>query len=333
MGNGGLITFNKKYLQLWPKAKEIKERGGTFEDLIRSHVAEGKIVDAQGREEEFIQERLEQHRKLEGSIIRQFSDGTWYMIEEVRTPEDGIAVSFIDITELKQAEEALRDSEEKHRRFSTNVAHELRTPLALLRAQFDSLENTELIQSLKKDVDAMARLVSQIMATTQLDSFAGNPNDEANLRAVGFEVVKRLAPFAIKEDRSIELTGTQHPVIVQGNGDALEMAVRNLAVRNLVENAIQYSARETMISVHVSDEPAISVTNIGQGIPPQKRNAIFQRFTRTDRRSGGVGLGLSIVKRVVETHQATIDVSDAPGGGAVFKISFPSHKNLKVVES
>ena len=110
-------------------------------------------------------------------------------------------------------------------------------------------------------------------------------------------------------------------MIVRGNGDALEMAVRNL-----VENAIQYSVRETMISVHVSDEPTISVTNFGQGISPEKRKAIFQRFTRADRRSGGAGLGLSIVKRVVETHQATIDVSDAPGGGVVFKISFPSHK-------
>ena len=116
--------------------------------------------------------------------------------------------------------------------------------------------------------------------------------------------------------------------MVRGNGDALE-----IAVRNLVENAIQYSARETVITVHVSDEAAISVTNIGQSISPEKRNTIFQRFRRADRRSGGAGLGLSIVLRVVDTHQATIEVSDVPGGGAVFKISFPSPKSLKIAAS
>ena len=197
-----------------------------------------------------------------------------------------------------------------------------------MRIQFDNLENTELIKSLKKDVDDMSRLVSQIMATTQIDSFSGKPNDKADLRAIGTEVVKNLAPLAFKGGRSIELTGIEHPVMVRGNGDALE-----IAVRNLVENAIQYSARETVITVHVSAEAAISVTNIGQSISPEKRNTIFQRFRRADRRSGGAGLGLSIVHRVVDTHQATIEVSDVPGGGAVFKISFPSPKCLKIAAS
>ena len=137
-----------------------------------------------------------------------------------------------------------------------------------------------------------------------------------------------MAPLAFKGGRSIELTGIEHPVMVRGNGDALE-----IAVRNLVENAIQYSARETVITVHVSDEAAISVTNIGQSISPEKRNTIFQRFRRADRRSGGAGLGLSIVQRVVDAHQATIEVSDVPGGDAVFKISFPSPKSLKFAAS
>ncbi len=84
-----LISFNKKYQQLRPQAKEIMERRGTFKDVIRSSVAEGKIIEAIGREEEFIQERLEQHRNPKGSVIRRFSDDTWYRIEEVRTPEGG----------------------------------------------------------------------------------------------------------------------------------------------------------------------------------------------------------------------------------------------------
>ncbi|MCH7864471.1 MAG: HAMP domain-containing histidine kinase [Proteobacteria bacterium] len=224
--------------------------------------------------------------------------------------------------------EELESAERQRRSLMADVAHELRTPLAVLRSHLDNLENTETIQSLSKDVDAMSRLVSQLLATTQLDSLTLNPNDEADLHAIGTEVAKYMAPFAIKEGRSIEMTGTQDPVIVRGNDEALEMAVRNL-----VENALRYSARETVVTIHVSDEPAISVINRGRGIPPEQQEVIFQRFKRSDRRSGGAGLGLSIVQRVVEAHQATIDVSDAPGGGTIFKISFPFHKSLKVVAS
>ncbi len=264
----------------------------------------------------------EQRKRLDGT--------TWWCLTDWRPivfeGKEAVINWHYDITERKRMEEALLESEEKHRHFSADVAHELRTQLAVLRSQLDNLENTETNQSLIKDVDAMSRLVSQLLATTRLDSLTVNPNDEADLRAIGTEVAKYLAPVAIKEGRSIEMTGTQHPVMVRGNDDALEMAVRNL-----VENAIRYSARETVVTIHVSDEPAISVINHGLCIQPVQREAIFQRFKRADRRSGGAGLGLSIVQRVVEAHQATIDVSDATGGGTVFKIGFPSPKSGKVV--
>ena len=291
-------------------------------------VEKGLAPEAVGREEEWLRERMERHRNPKGPFELRRQDGIWLFIHDQRMPDGSTATISADITERKRMEEALVESEERHRHFSADVAHELRTPLAVLRSQLDNLENTETNQSLIKDVDAMSRLVSQLLATTRLDSLTVNPDDEADLHAIGIEVAKYLAPFAIKEGRSIEMTGTQDPVIVRGNDDALEMAVRNL-----VENAIRYSAQNTVVTIDVSDDPAISVINHGLSIPPEQRKVIFQRFKRVDRRSGGAGLGLSIVQRVVEAHQATIDVSDAPGGGAVFKISFPSPKNLKVAAS
>ena len=106
-----LVAFNKKYGRMRPEAQEIMDRGGTFEDVIRANMKYEIIPDAQGREEAFIKERLKQHRNPKGPIIRKFSDGTWNMIEEIKTPEGGTAISFIDITELKRAEEALGKSE------------------------------------------------------------------------------------------------------------------------------------------------------------------------------------------------------------------------------
>ncbi|MGH6661310.1 MAG: PAS-domain containing protein, partial [Rhodospirillales bacterium] len=104
-----LVAFNAEYERLNPSAPEALEKGLTFEYVIRANVERGMIGDAVGREEEFIRERMRLHRNPEGPIIRQRADGKIFMLQESRTPEGGIALSFIDITELKRMEEGLRD--------------------------------------------------------------------------------------------------------------------------------------------------------------------------------------------------------------------------------
>ncbi|MFQ5765766.1 MAG: PAS-domain containing protein, partial [Rhodospirillales bacterium] len=109
-----LVAINDKYRRVNPAAQEILEKGGTFEDLIRANMKRGVLVEAIGREEAFLAERLERHRNPGEPIIRRMTDGRWFMLSEARTPEGGIALSFIDITDLKRAEEASRES---HQRF------------------------------------------------------------------------------------------------------------------------------------------------------------------------------------------------------------------------
>jgi len=103
-----------------PGAREVLANGGTFEDIIRNNVEDGLIPEAFGREEKFIRDRVKEHHNPLGTIIRKFKDGSWSRIEEVKTPSGGVALSFIDITELKQAEEALGKSEAL---FRTMVNH------------------------------------------------------------------------------------------------------------------------------------------------------------------------------------------------------------------
>jgi signal transduction histidine kinase len=103
------------------------------------------------------------------------------------------------------------------------------------------------------------------------------------------------------------------------------------AVRNLVENAIRYTANATMVEVEVGDSGAVTVKDRGPGIPDAERELIFRRFWRRDRRTGpNAGLGLSIVQRAIQIHGGMIGVGQRDGGGAVFSISLPPRKHVTI---
>ncbi len=262
---------------------------------------------------------------LIGVVILVFA-ATAYVL--VRKTQSVTATLLRQLTEIQAAEDALRASEHRYRTFAADVAHELRTPLAVLRAQLDNLQGSTVAAALCSDVDQMSRMVSQLLAATQLDWVALHPADRADLRTVCTNVAAHLAPIAIREKKSIEVVGVNHSVVVHGNSDALEQAVRNL-----VENAIRYSARKTTVTIKVSDEPAVHVLDRGCGIPADKRQIVFRRFQRSDRRGGGAGLGLAIVQRTAEIHGATVEVDDRPGGGAVFSFRFPKGSLLATVDA
>lgn len=223
--------------------------------------------------------------------------------------------------ETMRADQVLRESEERNRLFAADVAHELRTPLAVMRLHLEKLADRDTARSLLQDVEKIARMLDQLLATAKLEDRNAKLTDGVNLHEVCVEVGADMAPLAIKEGRSIEVRGPEQPVLIRANRFAIEQAVRNL-----VENSIKYAARNTKVVIEVmadSSAPAIKVTDKGPGIPAEKREAIFDPFLRSDRRSGGAGLGLSIVRRVAEVHEATIEIGDAPGGGSVFTIAFP----------
>lgn len=225
------------------------------------------------------------------------------------------------IRELKARERSLQRAEEERLSFAADAAHELRTPLAILRAHIDSLDINETTRQLRADVDQIARIVEQVLAKSRIEAIDVKPDETADLSRLCQDMAAYIAPLVIKEGRTIEVLGAERPFIINANAFAVEQALRNL-----LENAIKYSSRGSLITielVRLVDEHQLRVIDRGRGVPPEVRELIFERFRRADRRSSGSGLGLSIVRRVADAHGGRVSVEDAPEGGAIFTLHFP----------
>ena len=202
------------------------------------------------------------------------------------------------------------------REFVADAAHELRTPLAVLRAQVEALEDKEMARELSGDIANMTRIVNQLIDVAESDTLMIKPDEVTDLWSVCTEVASFMAPVALAQDKGIAVTGASQPVWVEGNGSALFQAIRNLA-----ENAITHTGPGTTVEIEVCAEGSVVVTDQGPGVPAGQRELIFQRFWRGDRRRpGSAGLGLSIVARIVKAHGGKITVTNAPERGASFAL-------------
>jgi signal transduction histidine kinase len=222
-------------------------------------------------------------------------------------------VSAINLA-LDRLEEGFRIQ----RDFTADAAHELRTPLSILRTRLDLLEDKKIRQALQRDVEGMAHIISQLLDIAELDAFVVDPLEKADLRSVTAEVAEFVAPLALAQGKDVALLGTADPVWVTGNPEMLGRAIRNLS-----ENAINHTAPGTTVEFIVDQNGTVSVLDQGPGIAEEERNLIFQRFWRRDRRkAGSTGLGLSIVQRIAELHSAVVTVENRDPSGARFSLKF-----------
>jgi len=222
-------------------------------------------------------------------------------------------VSAINLA-LDRLEEGFRIQ----RDFTADAAHELRTPLSILRTRLDLLKDEKVSQALRQDVEGMAHIISQLLDIAELDSFVVDPLERADLRSVTAGIAEFVAPLALAQGKDVALLGETEPVWVKGNPEMLSRAIRNLA-----ENAINHTAPGTTVEFIVDKDGTVSVQDHGPGIAEGERKLIFQRFWRRDRRkAGSTGLGLSIVQRIAELHSATIKLENRTPSGARFSLRF-----------
>lgn len=236
---------------------------------------------------------------------------------DVRLPEQSMPAEIVPLVRaVNRALDRLEAGFRAQRDFTADMAHELRTPLSIMRARVDALGPGAARDALRADVVAMTRTVSQVLDIAELESFVVREDARADLQLVCAEAVGLMAPLAVDSAKVISLSGAEGPVWVRGHPEALFRAVRNL-----IENAIRHTPNGGAVDVEVSPDCVVRVLDDGPGVPESEHESIFRRFWRRDRHeSGGRGLGLAIASRVAETHGGSIAVENRRGGGAAFTL-------------
>jgi signal transduction histidine kinase len=236
----------------------------------------------------------------------------------VRLPIDEVPLEILPLVRsMNAALDRLEQGLQRQREFNANAAHQLRTPLAVLMANMDMLKDADVANRLRTDVDHMSRIVSQLLLVARLETLSINLDELVDLNDAAADIAASFAPLALAVGKSIELSRSDSPVPIRTSGFALRVALGNL-----IENAINHSPIGTSVHIRVTARPAIEVMDHGPGVRAEQRALIFERFWRGDRSTGGAGLGLSIVDRVMKALHGSVTISDVPGGGALFTLYF-----------
>jgi signal transduction histidine kinase len=261
-----------------------------------------------------------------GGAARRIADGDY----AARVPRDGpeelasLADSFNQMAASLERQESLR------RDFIANAAHELRTPLTNLQGYLEALRDGVITadratyESLHEEADRLVRLSRSLDALAEGDA-GGNPPVlvEVDVAAAVRSALDLVAP-------TIERAGLRLVVAVpatlpaRADPDGLAQVLANL-----LSNAIRYTPADGTITVRAERRPAdvlISVSNTGEGIPPEDLDRVFERFYRVeksrDRAHGGAGIGLAIVKQLVEAAGGRVG-AESGGGQTRFWFSLP----------
>ena len=238
---------------------------------------------------------------------------------DMRLPEGELPQEIQPLVHaVNRSFDRIEEGYRRERDFTANAAHELRTPLAVLKANIETMSGLEEVPQLLDEVNGLERLVTQLLRLSQADNLVLRPDERADLAAVARGVAEQFAPLALAQGKSISLA-EGGPLPVHGNADFLA-----LALRNLVENALAHTPRGEAVEIRMGPGPRVSVIDKGPGVAAQDETRIFERFFRA-RPEGykGAGLGLSIARRVAVIHGGGIEVGREPGSGAIFTLHLP----------
>jgi signal transduction histidine kinase len=235
-----------------------------------------------------------------------------------RLPQTGVPKEIVPLVRaVNSALDRLDEGLRQQREFNANAAHQLRTPLAVLAANIDTMGDKATAGKLRYDVDLMSRIVTQLLLVAKLETLNIRVDEPVDLCAAAHEVAENLGPIAVSAQKTLEFDEPDRPVLVAGNRFAA-----TAAIGNLIENALNHTPAGGLVRIRVTADASLDVEDTGPGIPAHLREKIFERFWKGDTSRDGAGLGLAIVRRVMSALNGTVSVADAPQGGARFTLRF-----------
>ena len=241
------------------------------------------------------------------------------------------------VKSFNQMTDQLDEAFAMQRRFSASAAHELRTPIAVLRTKLDVFkkkkreqrEYDELVDTMETYIDRLSSIITDLLEFAETSELG--ETEDVSLDSVVKTVVDDLESVAQNNTINMQIDiqpkaqSEAQTFIVKGNTNLLYRALYNL-----VENAIRYNNEEGSVNITLEtrgQEGVITIADTGVGIAPEQRELVFEPFYRVNksrsREFGGAGIGLSLVKTILKRHGASITVSENTPQGSVFTIRIP----------
>ncbi len=341
------VTISASFADLTglPTGENVSMSGPNLERLPHRYEQNGRVLDPDELPMQRAARRGEEVRDMEMDMV--FRDGRVLNLLGYAAPlfDDhgrlrGAIGANVNITPLKQAHRALEAADRQKNDFLATLAHELRNPMAPIRYAIALMQRdptpgaaTKAVRIIDRQAGHMARLLDDLLDLSRITrNLVELKREPVELHSILSAAVENARPMSDEHGHRLETETDPMPLWVHGDPARLLQIVDNL-----LNNACKYTDDGGRITVRLrrdGDRCAIEVSDTGAGIAPEMVPAVFAMFGRVDPAAqgakGGLGIGLAVVRRLVELHGGTIGVhSDGPGKGSTFTVTLPRLEHVE----
>ncbi|MCC5993967.1 MAG: PAS domain S-box protein [Rhodobacteraceae bacterium] len=328
-----LVLANRRYREFYAASAPAMTEGMRFEDILRHGLECGQYAEAIGREEEWLQARLSAHR-AQRPVQQTLSDGRVLQVVERETADGGRVGLRVDITDLINAREAAEAASRAKSEFLANMSHEIRTPLNGVLGMADIMRETHLdddqrtmLDTIRESGWSLLALLNDILDLARVES------GKLALEHKPFELSDLIERLAALHGPNARAKGIAFDVLqsaMSGNARLGDETRVMQVLHNLIGNAVKFTEHGTVtLEVHANDLAQLRfiIRDTGIGMSPEQLTHIFGAFEQaeagTARRFGGSGLGMTIVRKLLDLMDGRIRIDSTPGQGTVVEVLAP----------